>query len=1417
MKARFLIFTILLSFSFLQAQERTIESFEGTYFPPKDWTVRYANPAPTAGNFMSLSSDQHPYGEGEAKSFRFSSNDNKQGAPYEQWLISPELNCTEADTLSFRYYVPSYGHRYFRVGWSSTGMADEDFTYSSQIDVFDDTYEGYSWWTTWSKNDLPAGTKYVCIKYEATDKGIYNYFYVDMVKLPPLKAVSLSAPVNLARQEESGTISWTEISSAAKWEVAVVKTSSVDMENLSGVEVTQNQFTPTALDPLTNYVVYVRSKDETGASAWSSPLFFRTGCPEYFTAPYFEGFENLVADDILPDCQSVEESSYSYFKCIKEQTYDRAAWYNEKPHMGKGYACFLNYKYAEQTQNRYFSPAIRMEAGKTYKLSFWWITDENFGFDTLALGVQAGEGSPVKLLTVQENPHTGYYREMSAYYTPDATQDNRMVIYFKGTYNERKGLTAERLCFDDLRVEDVTGLPSVSGLVLEGRAEARSFSVSWQENTTPSVRQISLGKHTPKMDFNPEDSVLSISLTEAKATLTLDKKGHALEPNTEYDVYVRIEDGTQFSSWVGPLTVKTSKDTLAVPFVEDCAGLTAKGLLPDKVAWISHLGESSGDNMTTSISNNSWNKQEGHGDSKYILFQLQGSASDTLCEWIILRGAILEQGESYDFSAWFRSNENEGVDTIEFWVGESPEPSGMITQLALHTAYVNTEYEQILATYENTLGNIPQYFAIRLKGHGGSYYDRASLCIDDISLALTPSCKPVKNVEVSEIEGTSALVSWTASAQKYEVAYCKGENFNFDDSDTLTVADGTTSVEFSDLEPQTLYWVRVRAYCEVEDLFSAWSEPKSFKTICLPNSQYPLHENFEDFGNGCWLTTGWSNGEEDPYASWKIHSQGSSGMSDAEPLQGEKAIRFSSNILLPSQYGDLISPKLESDGATYTGIEFYWWNAEDCNGKENIKPWLYLMIETEGETLQAIDSVRLCGCERNTSNYKRYQRIFEFPISGLTLRTFGANATEYNFSNTELDSLTLDLFKREELPSVSGLQASVRDNNVALNWDEAAFQTSSFRANGTYVVLRNGEKVGETTQNHYEDSLLRKGQYTYGVVYVTRAGMPVDTVYTDVEVTVNTYGFTLAVEGEGAVTPEAGIYHYLSGSKITLQAQAVDGKSFFAGWKCGADTLKANPLEITVLSDTLVTALFQAITYPLTIEVEGEGIVRPAVGVHVCKGLDTLTFEAEQSNKYWLFEKWILNGDSVISEASFRYVVTGPLHAKAVFSRPVYKLTMKVQGEGAVEPVAGSHDIPAGDTVHLKANPSEGHHFVRWTVSNQTITDSLYLFVMERATTVTGYFEENSVTPPEPPVSNSENGTFFVRLYPNPVHHTLYIEASDVVKEVILYSLNGKEELRVKGNAANLNVSVEELPQGFYLVRLRLHDGYEKIERIVIQ
>ncbi|MCM1532053.1 MAG: choice-of-anchor J domain-containing protein [Bacteroides sp.] len=1402
MKIKSLIIIFLLSFPLLQAQEKTTEGFEGAYFPPKGWTVRYANAHPTPGNLMGLSGDEY---KGGLKSFRFSSSDANQGIPYDQYLISPELDCPTADTFSF-VCLTTTGSRNYRVGWSSTGTAEEDFTYTPQKeDSYD--WEFGKWWNTYRKTDLPAGTG-MSASNMRHPQPVPGHTFIDNVKLPPVKDVRLSAPVNLAYEEGSGKISWEEVSSATRWEVAVVKSSAFSWGGLSGEEVTGREFTPSSLDPLTGYVAYVRGKDGEDVSAWSSPLFFRTGCPPYHTVPFFEGFENLVADDVLPECHEAENGTD--FKCVREQDYAGSAWLNEKPHAGKGFSFFRNYD--KTFSNRYLSPAVRTEAGKTYKLSFWWATDENFGFDTLALGVQAETGAHGVWLKVEERPHSAVYREMCAYYTPSAAQNVRMVVYLAGKHDKKRNLKAERLYIDDLRVEDVTDMPSLSGLALAGRAEARSFSVAWKESRTPSRRQISLGMHTPKVDFNPEDSLLALVPDGAGATLSSDRQGRALRPDTEYDVYVRIADGNKTSPWVGPLTVRTAKDTLRIPFVEDCAGLTEKGLLPEKTAWISHLGNGSTDGMTTPVGNSTYNRQEGHTDSRYILFQPQGTAQDTSEEWIIMRGVILER-ESYDFSAWFLTNVEKGIDTLAFHVGESPEPSAMTTRIACRTAYGATAYEQLVATYENTRESTPLYFGIRIKGHGGGYYDKATLCIDDISLRPTPSCRPAEEVAVSATEGISAQVSWSGSAQEYEVAYCKGGSFDFGESDTVKVP-AETSVRLSGLEPQTLYWVSVRGYCQTEGLFSEWTEPMPFRTACLPNGQYPLHENFEDFENGCWLTAGWNNGAPDESASWKIHERNSSGTSDAEPLQGGKAIRFRSNFLTSSQYGDLTSPRLEADGATYTGIEFYWWNIENCEGTENIKPWLYLMAEREGEDMQTIDSVRLCGCQ--ASEWARYRRVFDFPISGLTLRTFGAN-TEYNLSNTLLDSLTLDLFNTEDLPRVTGLQVSVRDNAVTLTWDGAAAQTSSFRANGSYVVLRDGVKVGETSLNSYEDSLLQKGEYTYGVVYMTRAGLPADTAYTQAEVTVNTYGLTLAVEGEGDVIPEAGVHHYLSGKKVSLQAQAVPGKSFFAGWKCGADTVKENPLEVTLTSDTLVTALFQTITYPITVEVEGEGAVRPEPGMHVCKSLDTLTFEAASSNRYWLFEKWILNGDSVISEASFRWIVTDTLHARAVFSRPSYKLTMKVQGEGTVEPAAGSHDLLSGDTVHLKAIPSEGHHFVRWTVSGQTVTDSLYLFVMERATTVTGYFEENPVTPPDPPVANEENETFSVRLYPNPVRNTLYIEASEIVDEVILYSTGGNEVLRVHGKSAKPNVSVENIPQGLYLVRLRMRSGYERIERIIIQ
>ena len=142
------------------------EGFESTTCPPDGWTIEYANPSYPSGNTMTHTTDQYYSG---SRSFRFSSFSS--GSPYDQYLITPELVVTEGDqTVSFWYRNHSYGSELFKVGWSSTGTATADFTWT------DDITNSSTTWQQYSKTDLPIGTKYVAIHYYSN----YQYYlYVD--------------------------------------------------------------------------------------------------------------------------------------------------------------------------------------------------------------------------------------------------------------------------------------------------------------------------------------------------------------------------------------------------------------------------------------------------------------------------------------------------------------------------------------------------------------------------------------------------------------------------------------------------------------------------------------------------------------------------------------------------------------------------------------------------------------------------------------------------------------------------------------------------------------------------------------------------------------------------------------------------------------------------------------------------------------------------------------------------------------------------------------------------------------------------------------------------------------------------------------------------------------------------------------
>lgn len=170
------------------------EGFEGTY-PVDCWSTVYANASYPAGNAMTHNTDEAFEG---TQSFRFSSYSS--GSPYEQYLITPELDMTTDQVVEFRYKKYTYGSESFTVGTSTTGNdITTDFTWGTT--VTDAT-------TEWQVYTMPIdpSVKYVAIQYNSN----YAYYlYVDNFTIREISSEADFLTYSIPEQISAADINYT--------------------------------------------------------------------------------------------------------------------------------------------------------------------------------------------------------------------------------------------------------------------------------------------------------------------------------------------------------------------------------------------------------------------------------------------------------------------------------------------------------------------------------------------------------------------------------------------------------------------------------------------------------------------------------------------------------------------------------------------------------------------------------------------------------------------------------------------------------------------------------------------------------------------------------------------------------------------------------------------------------------------------------------------------------------------------------------------------------------------------------------------------------------------------------------------------------------------------------------------------------
>ena len=214
------------------------EDFESATPPPLCWSI-----VNTSVDNPIIHTTSKAYSG--SRSLRFSSYEEDSYDDYDQYLISPELNCTDSIYLSFMAQRYSGGDD-LRIGYSTTTPDLSSMTWRSWL-----TFPSSNTWHQF-RDTLPPDTKYIALHYYGD---YYYYVYVDSLTIST-DALNCFTPVvtDTTTTYRSIDIAWTLSDST---EIVIIEGTTFD-ETVPAVVSTAGSYSFTGLTPSTTYIIGLR-------------------------------------------------------------------------------------------------------------------------------------------------------------------------------------------------------------------------------------------------------------------------------------------------------------------------------------------------------------------------------------------------------------------------------------------------------------------------------------------------------------------------------------------------------------------------------------------------------------------------------------------------------------------------------------------------------------------------------------------------------------------------------------------------------------------------------------------------------------------------------------------------------------------------------------------------------------------------------------------------------------------------------------------------------------------------------------------------------------------------------------------------------------------------------------------------------
>lgn len=398
------------------------------------------------------------------------------------------------------------------------------------------------------------------------------------------------------------------------------------------------------------------------------------------------------------------------------------------------------------------------------------------------------DGSNVVLMCLDE---TGSYISNAEYFGSHSAANKSLYAYRDGTsYSGALSSTSGTMYGQRNNVKFLVGEPiscrmpshlSITNVTSEGA------DVNWQAMGYPSGYELVA---VPEGSNIANETPIMVTDTFYQLTNLL--------PNTNYNLYLRaICSGSENSSWVIKDFKTECEYATTIPYVENFDGVGAN-MMPD--CW--HIIS----NTTYPYTSSTY-----HASGSNSLYFYSYSSSFSLANSVMMDLTEYTPGSlalSYKLS--ISSSTYGRMD-----VGYMTDPSDINTFVLLKSVYAS-DYPGTGVWMEQTVElpaaayNAPVCMAFMAPASLST--SSSYVYLDDVVVDYLPECNAPTNLVVSDIAGTSAMVSWTAAqfgADDYTVEYAESGQDNW-----TSVVTTNTSLLLSGLNINTSYDVMLYTNCE---------------------------------------------------------------------------------------------------------------------------------------------------------------------------------------------------------------------------------------------------------------------------------------------------------------------------------------------------------------------------------------------------------------------------------------------------------------------------------------------------------------------------------------------------------------------------------------------------------------------------